>query len=65
MNDTKTEVNIAAVAELLADSSRAAMLDALLGKQALPADELAYCAVTSHRQQALTWQSWSQVDYLP
>lgn len=44
MNDTKTEVNIAAVAELLADSSRAAMLDALLGKQALPAGELAYCA---------------------
>ncbi|MEO8971942.1 MAG: winged helix-turn-helix domain-containing protein [Ktedonobacteraceae bacterium] len=44
MNDTKTNVNIAAVAELIADSSRAAMLDALLGKQALPAGELAYRA---------------------
>lgn len=44
MNDTKTNVNIAAVAELIADSSRAAMLDALLEKQALPAGELAYRA---------------------
>lgn len=44
MNDTKTNVDIVAVAELLADSSRVAMLEALLGKQALPAGELAYRA---------------------
>lgn len=44
MKNTQTNVNIAAVAELIADSSRAAMLDALLGKQALPAGELAYRA---------------------
>ena len=44
MDVRKTEVNIAAVAELIADASRAAMLDALLGKEALPAGELAYRA---------------------
>lgn len=44
MDDTKLKVNIAAVAELIADPSRATMLDALLVKQALPAGELAYLA---------------------
>jgi DNA-binding transcriptional ArsR family regulator len=44
MNNMKTDVNIAAVAELIADPSRAIMLDALLQKQALPAGELAYRA---------------------
>jgi DNA-binding transcriptional ArsR family regulator len=44
MSEMKTEVNIAAIAELIADPSRARMLDALLGKQALPAGELAYRA---------------------
>jgi DNA-binding transcriptional ArsR family regulator len=41
MNDIARNVNIAAVAELISDPSRAAMLDALMGKQALPAGELA------------------------
>src|SRR5579859_7731117 len=44
MNDHSTDVNIAAVAELIADRSRAAMLDALSGGQALPAGELTYRA---------------------
>lgn len=41
MNDIARDVNIAAIAELIGDPSRAAMLDALLGKHALPAGELA------------------------
>lgn len=41
MNDIARDVNIAAVAELIGDASRAAMLDALEGKEALPAGELA------------------------
>lgn len=44
MNTILKDVNIAAVAELIGDPSRAAMLNALLGKQALPASELASCA---------------------
>ncbi|WP_201386669.1 helix-turn-helix transcriptional regulator [Ktedonobacter sp. SOSP1-85] len=44
MNDTPKDVNIAAVAALISDPSRAVMLDALLNKQALPAGELAYRA---------------------
>ncbi len=38
------EANLAAVAQLIGDPSRAAMLDALLVKHALPAGELAYRA---------------------
>lgn len=41
MNTILKDVNIAAVAELIGDPSRAAMLNALMGKQALPAGELA------------------------
>lgn len=44
MNDVLKDVNIAAVAELIGDPSRAAMLNALMGKQALPAGELASSA---------------------
>lgn len=44
MDAISRDVNIAAVAELIGDPSRARMLDALLGKQALPASELAYRA---------------------
>ena len=44
MNERKKDVNIAAIAQLIADPSRSMMLDALLGKDALPAGELAYRA---------------------
>ncbi|GHO48983.1 ArsR/SmtB family transcription factor [Ktedonospora formicarum] len=44
MNDTPKDVNIAAVAALISNPSRAVMLDALLNKQALPAGELTYRA---------------------
>lgn len=44
MNDILKDVNIAAVAELIGDPSRAAMLNALMSKQALPANELASSA---------------------
>lgn len=41
MNDIARDVDIAAVAALIGDPSRAKMLDALMGKQALLAGELA------------------------
>lgn len=44
MNDIPKDVNIAAVAALISDPSRATMLNSLLNKQALPAGELAYRA---------------------
>lgn len=44
MEEIPKDVNIAAVAELIGDPSRAAMLNALLDKRALPAGELAACA---------------------
>lgn len=44
MNDRPKDVNIAIVAELIGDPSRAAMLDALFDKQVLSAGELAYRA---------------------
>lgn len=44
MNTILKDVDVAAVAELIGDSSRAAMLNALMGKQALPAGELAALA---------------------
>lgn len=44
MDTLSRNANIAAVAELIGDPSRAAILDALLDKEALPASELAYRA---------------------
>jgi len=44
MKVSSTDVNIAAVAELIGDPSRAAMLNALFDSRALPAGELAYRA---------------------
>ena len=54
-----TEANIAFVARLLADPTRAAMCLALAGGEARPAGELAARAGVPRRRPATIWPSWS------